>query len=94
MFMFKFNKCDNQLCLSFDLPKFFQKKNNYTFRQYEIIYIRPNGCIITQLRENLPRVVEFREFEDHKYTDYIGCYNGLGWKIKNIRIVESKYVSK
>ena len=72
-------------------PSFFNK-SSYKFRCYEVTYLRPNGCYKTEFRFNLPRVSEFRDFENHFFKDYIGKTTGLNWEIKTIRIVECKYL--
>ena len=91
--MINFNRRGNYLCLDFKIPSLFiQKKSSY-INMYSITYLRPNGQTITQIRDNLPRVIEFNSYERHYYKEYINCYNGLGWKIIDIKIVECKYRS-
>ena len=45
------------------------------------------------MRYDLPRVVNFNEYEEHSVKEYIGCFTGLGWEIKNIRLIECKFRS-
>jgi len=91
--MINFVRSGNVISFNINLPKFLFKKKHFIFNQYMITYLRPNGQYITQIRENLPRVVEFNQYETHSYSDYIGCFNGLGWKITSIKILECKYRS-
>ena len=91
--MLSFNRCGNYLTLNFKIPHMFIKSRVNNFTQYCVTYLRPNGCYVTQMRDNLPRVVEFKSYEDHHYSEYIGCNNGLGWKIISIRLVDCKFRS-
>lgn len=91
--MFSLCKKGNYLSLNIRLPRFILSQKEYKFYQYQITYLRPNGQLITQMRSNLPRVTDFRDFESHSISEYIGCSNGFGWLIKNIKVVECNYRS-
>ncbi len=67
-------------------------KKKYSFFQYEVTYIRPNGHFKVELRTDLPRVCEFNDYNNHNFHDYIGCTTGLGWEIKTVRLVRCEYV--
>ncbi len=88
--MINFVRSGNVISFNLRLPKFLFKKKHYIFNQYLVTYLRPNGQYVSQMRDNLPRVVDFNQYENHDYYEYIGCYNGLGWKITSIKIVECK----
>lgn len=90
--MFCFSKSNNGLTIDVKLPRFLIKRRHYYFNQYEVTYIRPNNHLKVEIRSNLPRVCEFNDYSNYSLNDYIGCTNGLGWKIKTIRIIKCHYV--
>ncbi len=90
--MFCFSKNRNYISINIKLPHILIKNRHYEFNQYEVTYIRPNNHLKVEFRSNLPRVCEFNDYSNYSLNDYVGCTNGLGWKIKTIRIVKCRYV--
>lgn len=80
---------DNGKFVTCYLPKRTQRvvfrKKRYSL--FQITWLRQNGQVLVKNYDVLPRVTEFSDFEQHKYTEYVGCTNGYGWVITKSELV-------
>lgn len=84
------SQLDNGKSLTIFIPEFEIKSysKNYIVETYEFVFKKCDGSIFRKITNKIPRFVEFNSYYEPSINECIGCHNGYGWEVVDVRILQ------
>lgn len=86
------SQLDNGKNISIFIPEFEIKSytKNKVIENYEFVFKKQDGseCRKVFPTYKLPRLIEFPNYYEPTIKECIGCHNGYGWEVIDVRIVQ------